>query len=343
MSTIGVQRQYNYALQPMSRDEFIRLVTAEQPDAPAYFTYDAVLNTKERPTLDVALRRGLTPLALGQVLDRRRAGAQLLDVREAAEYCGGHLRGSLNIGLSGQFATWAGTLLDRQRPIVLVASPGREEEAAIRLGRIGFDHVAGYLEGGMQAAEGEPGEIARVDRLSATTVAEALAASDPPALLDVRTLSERRQSAIEGSQHIPLDRLPSRTGELPPHRRVVVYCASGYRSSIAVSLLRAAGVAEVFDLLGGIGAWEKSGLPVAGGPSRTAATPSDYAERVEDVQGSAVRFTSYALSGRHYCKAESADTGLCLARAEGASNAEAEAAVRAEAARYLVAVRRVAG
>jgi len=343
VSTIGVQRQYNYALQPMSRDEFIRLVTAEQPDAPAYFTYDAVLNTKERPTLDAALRRGLTPLALGQVLDRRRAGAQLLDVREAAEYCGGHLRGSLNIGLSGQFATWAGTLLDRQRPIVLVASPGREEEAAIRLGRIGFDHVAGYLEGGMQAAEGEPGEIARIDRLSATTVAEALAASDPPALLDVRTLSERRQSAIEGSQHIPLDRLPSRAGELPPHRRVVVYCASGYRSSIAVSLLRAAGVAEVFDLLGGIGAWEKSGLPVAGGPSRTAATPSDYAERVEDVQGSAVRFTSYALSGRHYCKAESADTGLCLARAEGASNAEAEAAVRAEAARYLVAVRRVAG
>ncbi len=343
VSTIGVQRQYNYALQPMSRDEFIRLVTAEQPDAPAYFTYDAILNTKERPTLDAALRRGLTPLALGQVLDRRRAGAQLLDVREAAEYCGGHLRGSLNIGLSGQFATWAGTLLDRQRPIVLVASPGREEEAAIRLGRIGFDHVAGYLEGGMQAAEGEPGEIARVDRLSATTVAEALAAPDPPALLDVRTMSERRQSAIEGSQHIPLDRLPSRAGELPPHRRVVVYCASGYRSSIAVSLLRAAGIADACDLLGGIGAWEKSGLPVAGGPSRIAATPSDYAERVEDVQGSAVRFTSYALSGRHYCKAESADTGLCLARAEGASNAEAEAAVRAEAARSLIAVRRVAG
>src|SRR5579862_7872136 len=112
VSTLGDQRRFNYALQPMPKEDFVRLVTVDQPDAPAYFTYDAVLNTRERPTLDEALEQGLHPLRLEEALAMGKEGAQLLDVRDAAEYANGHLAGSLNIGLGGQYATWAGTMLD---------------------------------------------------------------------------------------------------------------------------------------------------------------------------------------------------------------------------------------
>ena len=140
----------------MSRERFVELVTTDQPDTPAYFTYDAVLNSRERPTLDETLERELQPLSLAQLRAMVDEGAQLLDTREAAEFDGAHLRGALNIGLGGSFATWCGTLLDPERPVVVIAEPGRELEAATRLGRIGFDRVAGYLVGGMQQLDAAP-------------------------------------------------------------------------------------------------------------------------------------------------------------------------------------------
>ena len=161
VSTIGVQRQYNYALQPMSREAFIEIVTADQPDAPDYFTYDAILNTKERPTLDVSMSENLKALSLQEIMVLVEGGAQLLDVREPADFAGAHVRGSLNIGLQGKYATWAGTLMDAESYIVLVAEPGREEEAAMRLGRIGFDRIAGFLQGGMESLDPHPGLAAR--------------------------------------------------------------------------------------------------------------------------------------------------------------------------------------
>ena len=157
VSTLGDQRRFNYALKPMTKDEFIRLVTADQPDAPPYFTYDAVLNTRERATLDKRLEESLRPVELDEVLALGDRGAQILDVREPAEYAKGHLAGSINIGLGGQYATWAGTVLDRSKPIVIISEPGREYEAAVRLGRIGFDHVMGYLSGGMARFGGPTG------------------------------------------------------------------------------------------------------------------------------------------------------------------------------------------
>jgi glyoxylase-like metal-dependent hydrolase (beta-lactamase superfamily II) len=129
VSTIGVQRHYNYALRPMSKEEFIEIVTADQPDTPAYFTYDAVLNTKERPTLDETLARELLALSLAEALALLQAGAQVLDTRDAADFEGGHLRDSLNVGMGGAYATWCGTILDGEKPIVIVAKPGRELEA----------------------------------------------------------------------------------------------------------------------------------------------------------------------------------------------------------------------
>jgi hydroxyacylglutathione hydrolase len=254
VSTIGVQRRYNYALQPMGRDEFVGVVCAEQPDTPAYFSYDAVLNTKERPTLEQALEQELRPLSLDAVLALAAEGAQLLDTRDPADFAGAHLAGSVNVGLGGSYATWAGTILGRERPIVIVAEPGREQEAALRLGRIGFDNVAGHLEGGMQALDPNPGLVARIERITAATLAEQLGGPAPPLVLDVRSEREWREERIPRSLHIPLGRLEQRLGEVPRDRRVVVHCASGYRSSIAASLLRRHGFEAIADLVGGIGA-----------------------------------------------------------------------------------------
>src|SRR5580658_10298592 len=186
VSSLGDQRRLNYALQPMSKEQFIRLVTADQPDAPAYFTYDAILNTRERVTLDENLEQVLRPIDLDEVLRMGDAGAQMLDVRDPAEYAKGHLAGAINIGLGGQYATWAGTLLDRARPIVIIAEPGREQEAALRLGRIGFDQVSGYLEGGMVALAERPELVWPTERVTPAMVAEELAGAEPPLVLDIR-------------------------------------------------------------------------------------------------------------------------------------------------------------
>lgn len=259
VSTIGVQRKYNYALAPMTKEEFIHLVTADQPEAPDYFAYDAMLNRKERETLDANLSRELRPLSVAEVVDLQAKGAQVVDVREAIDYAGAHLRNSLNIGLAGKYATWAGTMLDRSRPVVIVAEPGQEQEAAMRLGRIGLDLVAGYLDGGLAALEQRPELTARTERITAATLAEQLAAPEPPLVLDVRTEKEREGGKIDGSLHIPVNHLRERVAEIPANRPVVVHCAGGYRSAIACSVLEQAGRTNMLDLVGGYGAWSATG------------------------------------------------------------------------------------
>lgn len=263
VSTVGVQRAYNYALQPMSRERFIALITTDQPDTPAYFTYDAVLNARERPTLEQALERELQPLSLEQVEAGVAEGAQLLDTRDAAEFEGAHLRGALNVGLEGSFATWCGTLLDPELPVVIVAEPGREHEAAMRLGRIGFDTVAGYLVGGMQQLDAAPELVDRTERITAGSLAEQLASPAPPVVIDVRAPGEWNASHIDGAINVPLSQLRDRMSEIPRDRELVAYCGSGYRSAIAISLLRRAGWSEVVNLVGGFGAWEAAQLATA--------------------------------------------------------------------------------
>lgn len=262
VSSLGDQRRLNYALQPMSKEEFIRLVTADQPDAPPYFTYDAILNTRERATLDRNLEQVLRPVALDEVLEMGDAGAQILDVRDAAEYAKGHLAGSINIGLGGQYATWAGTVLDRAKPIVIVAEPRREQEAALRLGRIGFDHVKGYLDGGMAVLAERPDLVWPTERVTARMVAEELAGAARPVLLDIRSPREWAAKHIHGSVNIPLNHLQERIGEIPRDRRLAVHCAGGYRSSIAASILHQYGMTNLIEMAGGIAAWDAAKLPV---------------------------------------------------------------------------------
>ena len=262
VSTIGEQRRVNYALQPMTKQAFIELVTADQPEAPPYFVYDAVLNSKERPTLDEALQRELNPLSLDEVLALQKEGAQIFDTREPEEFGAAHLAGSINVGLTGQYATWAGTVLNRVQPIVIVAAPGRENESAIRLGRIGFDHVAGYLQGGLQTLESRPELIAFTERLSAQFAAELLASDQSPFIIDVRSPRERNEKFIAGSLSLPLSHLSDNLAVVPKDRPLVVYCAGGYRSSIAASLLQRAGFAPVAEIAGGLAAWESARLPL---------------------------------------------------------------------------------
>ncbi len=261
VSTIGEQRRANYALQPMTKAAFIDLVTADQPDAPPYFTYDAVLNSRERPTLEQTLARELNPLPLDRVLALQKAGAQVLDTREAGEFAAAHLAGSVNIGLGGQYATWAGTILKHDEPIVIVADPGREHESAVRLGRIGFDRVEGYLQDGMRSLESRPDLTATTERISAALAAERVNAG-ATLVVDVRGPGERADKSIAGSVGIPLNHLGERLGELPRDRPLLVHCAGGYRSSIAASLLLRDGFRDVSELAGGITAWEAAHLPV---------------------------------------------------------------------------------
>ena len=262
VSTLGEQRRSNYALQPMSKEAFIQVVTADQPEAPAYFNYDAVLNSEERPTLDQALAREMNPLTLDAVLELQAQGAQILDTRDATEFASAHLAGGINIGLIGQYATWAGTVLDRKHPIVIIADPGREKESAIRLGRIGFDHVAGYLQDGLHSLKSRPDLTVTTDRLSAPFAAELLSSPHPPLVIDVRTPHERDQKSIAGSLGIPLNHLTENLEKLPKDRDLLVYCAGGYRSSLAASLLQGSGFDRVSEIAGGIAAWEAANLPV---------------------------------------------------------------------------------
>jgi glyoxylase-like metal-dependent hydrolase (beta-lactamase superfamily II) len=262
VSTLGEQRKSNYALQPMSKEAFIEVVTADQPDAPAYFNYDAVLNSEERPTLDQALEREMNPLTLDTLLEMQSGGAQILDTRDAVEFASAHLQGSINIGLGGQYATWVGTVLDRAHPIVIIADPGRENEAAVRLGRIGFDHVAGYLRDGMQSLQSRPELTVKTERVSAPFAAELLSSERAPLVVDVRAPRERDQKFIAGSLGIPLNHLVENMGMLPKERSLLVYCAGGYRSSIAASLLQRNGFEHVKEIAGGLAGWEAAKLPV---------------------------------------------------------------------------------
>jgi glyoxylase-like metal-dependent hydrolase (beta-lactamase superfamily II)/rhodanese-related sulfurtransferase len=267
VSTIGEQKKFNYALQPMSQEAFKKIVTADQPEAPDYFVHDAILNRQERASLEESMEKTLKPLSLDEVLALGKSGGQLLDVRDGIDFEGGHLKGSLNIALNGKYATWAGSMLSHDKPIVVIAEEGGEEEAVMRLGRIGFDNVAGYLAGGMSALASRDDLVERTQRITAPALAEWLAGKRPdagpaPIVVDVRSEAEHAGGHIEGSLNIPLTHLDERIGEIPAGRPVAVHCEGGYRSAIAASLLQKLSRAGVHDLVGGYKAWLAAKLPV---------------------------------------------------------------------------------
>ncbi len=258
-STLGEQRRANYALQSMSEDAFVAAVTEGQPARPQYFKFDARRNRELRPLLDETAP-ALLPLA--EVLARREAGAVLLDAREPADFAAGHVRGAVNVGLQGRFAEWAGAVLPPDRDVVLAGDPAIAAEAKLRLGRVGYDTVVGQLDDLASVFTARPELTEASSRLTIGQLAELQGLEPALQLVDVRNPGETAQGTLPGARDIPLAMLTRSLDGLDRSAPVVVYCASGYRSQVAASILLADGFADVSDLLGGYRAWEGAGLPV---------------------------------------------------------------------------------
>jgi len=248
-STIGKQRQTNYALRPMSREEFVTMMTSDMPAAPPYFSRDAEMNRRGARSLSEVT---VAPLPADSVREEINRGAIVLDVRDAATFGAEHIAGAVNIGLGGQFASWCGTLLPAEAPIVVSADGApRANEAVMRLARVGIESAVGFVT----SPEG-------LDRAALRQIKPAELHDARYRVLDVRRRPEYSMGHVPGAQHIPLDELPRRIDEVKRDGPLAVICASGYRSSIASSLLMRQGHAGVMNVTGGTGGWVRAGYPV---------------------------------------------------------------------------------
>lgn len=254
VSTIGEQRRTNYALAPMTEAAFVEAVTQGQSVAPLYFLFAATKNREQRALFDEDVT--VPTMTLTEVLAAQRDGAVVIDARDDAAFTAGHLRGSINVGLGGRFAEYTGEVMQPDTPIVLVTPPGHEAEAQVRLARIGFDKVLGALDEPFDAMVAHPEHVERLSRLSATALAERIQAVSGLVLIDVRNPGEVAEGTIPGARTIGLPALLNQLGQLDPKAPTVVFCAGGYRSAIASSLLRSHGFADVSDLIGGYTAWQ---------------------------------------------------------------------------------------
>jgi glyoxylase-like metal-dependent hydrolase (beta-lactamase superfamily II)/rhodanese-related sulfurtransferase len=255
-STIGAQKETNYALRAPDKPTFMTLVTEGQPPAPGYFVYDAILNRKDHELLD----EQATPPAMtyDEVLSALERGAMLIDGRDPEDFARGHLRQAINVGLNGRYAEFAGSIVPSDADIVLVTEPGQELEGKNRLARIGFDRVIGYLDQPYRVMFNHRDDAQIASRLTAQAFDERSEAIADLQIVDVRNPGEAEHGVIPGAVNIPVGQLPVRLGELDRTRPTVVYCAGGYRSSVAASLLRQKGFADVSDILGGYGAWSET-------------------------------------------------------------------------------------
>ncbi|MDJ0768422.1 MAG: MBL fold metallo-hydrolase [Ilumatobacter sp.] len=252
-STIGDQKASNYALKAKDKATFVELVTEGQPPAPGYFVYDAVLNRKERELLDESAMP--TAMTYDEMLAALERGAMLVDGRNPEDFARGHLSEAINVGLNGRYAEFAGSVLPSDVDIVLVTEPGHELEGKNRLARIGFDRVIGYVEQPYKVMFEHRDDVDIASRLTAGEFNARTASVDDIQVVDVRNPGEVEDGVIPDAVTIPVSQLPGRVDELDATRPTVVYCAGGYRSSVAASMLRQRGFVDVSDIIGGYGAW----------------------------------------------------------------------------------------
>lgn len=257
-STIGAQRATNYACAPMTKEQFVAVVTEGQPSAPEYFLYNATLNKQEREVRELqAEAPALDDAAVAAAL---ADGAVVLDTRGPVDFAAGHLRGSVNVGADGRMAETVGMVVKPDQPIIVVADGGREQEAAVRLARIGFDRVVGYVADVEGYFVGHADDVVQASRLTPAQLERAIDEVPGLQVLDVRNVGELGVGVVDGSTSIPLAQLGRRMGELDRDRPVAVYCAGGWRSSVAASLLRHQGFDDVSDVLGGYSAINPAGV-----------------------------------------------------------------------------------
>lgn len=255
--SLGNQKRTNYALRAdMTKEEFIKEVTDGLLPPPAYFGQNVAMNKLGYQPYEAVLSKGLTALS-SEMISAMDDDVLLLDTRPAAEFAQGFVPGSIFIGLEGQFAPWVGALIPTvTQPIVLITSQGKEEETVQRLSRVGYDNVLGYLDGGIQAWDGE---LDIINRLEASQVEQGLAENE--VLIDVRKPGEYDAEHLADVPSIPLDYINERMAEFPKDKALVLHCAGGYRSMIAASILKARGYSDVKDVIGGFGALSKTSLP----------------------------------------------------------------------------------
>ena len=260
-STIGDQRRFNYALKPMSRDDFVRMMTADLPEAPSYFPRDAEINRTGAPALEELSRpQQLTPQ---EVEALSKGGHLLLDVRASAAFGNAHIPRALNIGLGGQFATWCGTLIGIGTPIVLIADEvAAVDEAVMRLARVGIETVAGYLGGGMQAWDEAGLQTSTIAQMPVDELRDRIAEGANLQVVDVRRPGEYEAGHVPEAINVTLARLEAGLSKLNSNRPTAVICASGYRSSAATSILERLGFSETFNVVGGTNGWVNAGYPV---------------------------------------------------------------------------------
>jgi hydroxyacylglutathione hydrolase len=261
-STIGQQRAFNYALKPMSKDEFVRMMTKDLLPAPAYFSYDAEYNRTGASALkELARPNALTPAEINKLTTQ---GYLVLDVRSAAEFGAGHVPRALNIGLGGQFASWAGTLIPINTPLIIVAETRTQvDEAVMRLARVGHESVTGFLQGGMDAWKQLNLETATVEQISVDDLYERLERESDLQVIDVRRPAEYADGHAPRAISLPLaPQLAEHITQFELQRPTAVICAGGYRSSAATSLLEQRGFRHLLNVAGGTSAWINAGYPV---------------------------------------------------------------------------------
>ena len=262
-STIGEQKKENYALKPMSKDEFIQMMTTGLPSAPAYFSQDAEINREgAAPLAALPKPAALSPSEVAELISQ---GYVILDVRSAAEFGAAHVPGSINIGLGGQFAIWAASLISLQSPIVIVAdSESKVDEAQTRLARVGIETVKGYLNSGIYAWREAGLEMAVVPQITVHQLKDLKTSQTDFQVVDVRHPSEYKGGHVPGAIAEPLSNLKERIPvlDLEKSKRTAVICGGGYRSSAAISILRQHGFDNLLNVAGGTGAWIDAGYPV---------------------------------------------------------------------------------
>jgi hydroxyacylglutathione hydrolase len=260
-STIGKQRQSNYALLAQSSEEFVHLLTDNLPAAPEYFAQEVDLNRKGAAPLSQL--RELLALTAPEVVQLQTEGAVVIDTRPATQFAAAHVPGSIHIALTGQYASWAARILGLNVPLMIVGEdPDHVRESQLRLARVGIENFAGFLANGVAGWVQSGYDLQSIPQITVQDLAE-LRSLEPEAVvvLDVRELGERSGGVIETSLCIPLGKLKSRTAEPDREKLLVVHCKGGYRSSIATSILRRAGFRNVANLIGGFDAWKAAGLP----------------------------------------------------------------------------------
>lgn len=265
VDTLGNQKRTNYALRPdMSREEFVAEVTEGLLPPPQYFPLNVKMNKEGYQHVDEVLKRGtqaLSPAAFETAANE--TGAIVLDVRDKDAFAAGHIPRSIFIGLDGSFAPWVGALVaDTEQPILLLAPEGREEEAVIRLSRVGFDNTLGYLKGGFEAWKEASMEYDTVSRISAPELESLMQEEDDIRVFDVRKESEYLSEHLEGAENAPLDFLNQHLEQFSASGIHYLHCASGYRSMVATSILKSRGFHNLVDIDGGFDAIKETGLPV---------------------------------------------------------------------------------